>query len=133
MKQSMVALLLLTAIGCSKHGGGSKFAGTWSGSYNSTIIATNPPAFDTGTLHIAIDASNNATGTLQSLRGGASTIMKGTLNPSSGALSIAHYGEGDDGIMVFLLGCNGILSVDAGSGTLTFPWATTSVWRVTKN
>ena len=112
--------------------GTAKFAGTWSGSYTSTIIATTPAAFDTGTLHITVDAGNSATAILQSLHGGVPTTMKGKVDPS-GTVSLSKYGEGGNGIIVFLGGLDGNLSADSGNGTLTFPWATTSTWRVRKN
>jgi hypothetical protein len=94
MKISVIILLLITAISCSRKTASSKFAGTWSGTYSSRLIEANPPLFDTGTLKIVVDANNSATGTLQSLHGGSTTSMHGTVDPSSGAISI---GTGDEG------------------------------------
>lgn len=111
----------------------SKYAGTWSGSYSSTIIATNPNTFDTGTLQIVVDANNGVTGTLQSLHGGAPAVMKGGVDPSSGTISLSEYGKGDYGIDVFLAGLNGNLTVESGNGMLVFPWATRSKWQAAKN
>ena len=133
MKKSIAFLFLLTVIGCSKNTGTSKFVGTWRGNYSSTMIITNPSVFDTGTLQITIDADHSAIGTLQSLHGGAPTIMKGTVDISSGVISMSKYAEGNYGIIVFLEGLNGNLSVDSGSGTLTFPWAAISSWQATRN
>lgn len=131
MKISVVILLLITAISCSKKTATSKFAGTWSGTYSSRLVEVNPPLFDTGTLKIVVDASNSATGTLQSLRGGSPTSMHGTVDPSSGAISI---GTGDEGgnVNVFF-GLSGTLSADTGTGVLGYPWATTSGWWATRN
>lgn len=133
MKKSIVTLFLVTAIGCSKNSGTSKFAGSWSGSYRSTMKLISPPVPDSGTVYITVDANNSATGTLQSLYGGSLTIMTGTVDPSSGAISLYKYGEGNYGIMTFLEALNGNLSGNSGSGTLAFPWATTSEWQATKN
>ena len=127
----MVIAIFVIAVGCSKKINTSKFAGVWSGSYSSEIINIST-SFDTGMLHITIDANNNnAIGTLQSLRGGATT-MKGVIDPSSGTISMVKFGE-NNGITIFLEGLNGNLLVDAGSGALTFPWATASRWQATKN
>ena len=117
MKISIVALFLITAISCSKKTATSQFAGTWTGTYSSRLVEPNPPIFDTGTLKIVVDANNSATGNLLSLQGGAPTIMKGTVDPSSGAISIGT-GEVGGNPLVFTLG---------------YPWATTSGWWVTKN
>jgi hypothetical protein len=133
MTKPVVILIFICAIGCSKDTGASKFAGTWSGSYSSTRIITNPPDFDTGTLRLVVDANNSATGTLQSIKLGDTTIMTGTVDPSSGTISLFKYGEGNYGIAIFLIGLNGYLSDGSGSGTLAFPWASTSNWRVIKN
>jgi hypothetical protein len=133
VKKSFVILLFITAISCSKNTGSSKFEGAWSGSYSSTRIISNPPFFDTGTLHLAVDANNSVTATLQSFLIGDTIIIKGTVDPSSGAMSLYKYGEGNYGIMIFLEALNGNLSVDSGSGTLAFPWASTSEWRAAKN
>ena len=134
MIRSIVILFLVTviaAIGCSKKTDVSKFAGAWNGSYNSAIITLT--GSDTGTVHIVVDANNNATGTLQSLRGGTPSVMKGKVDPSSGAISITAYGEENYGVTIFLEALTGTLSGNAGSGTLAFPWATTSEWRATRN
>lgn len=133
MKKLIPILFLISAVGCSKSADRSKFAGSWSGSYSTTIIATHPPTFDTGTVHITVGADNSATGTMQSLHGGVPSMMKGAVDPSTGIISLSQYGDGDYGISVFLVGLNGNLSIDTGSGTLAFPWATTSKWRATKN
>jgi hypothetical protein len=130
MKMSVSILLLITAMGCSKHTATSKFAGVWSGTYSSRLVEPNPPIFDTGTLKITVDGNNSATGTLQSLQGGSPTIMHGTVDPSSGAISISTGDEGGNVNVFFGLG--GTLSSDSGSGTLGYPWATTSGWWVSK-
>jgi hypothetical protein len=127
MKVSVSILLLITAISCSKHTATSKFAGTWSGTYSSRLVEANAPIFDTGTLKIVVDANNSATGTLHSLKGGSTTIMHGTVDPSSGAISI-----GTGNVMV-VFGLGGTLSTNTGSGALGYPWATTSGWWVSKN
>lgn len=131
MKMSVSILFLIAAIGCTKHTATSKFAGAWSGSYSSRLVGINPPIFDTGSLHITVDGNNSATGTLQSLQGGTPTIMKGTVDPSSGAISIGTGNVGGDPLVFF--GLSGTLSLDSGSGTLGYPWATTSGWWATKN
>jgi hypothetical protein len=131
MKISIVILFLITAISCSKNTATSQFSGTWSGTYSSRLVGTNSPIFDTGTLKIAVDANSSATGTLQSLQGGSPTIMHGTVNPSSGAISIGTGNPGGN-VMVFF-GLGGTLSTNSGTGTLGYPWATTSGWWVTKN
>jgi len=131
MKISVVILFLITAISCSKKTANSIFAGTWSGTYSSRLVETNPPIFDTGTLKIVVDANNSATGTLQSLQGGSPTTMHGTVDPSSGAISIST-GDVGGNVNVFF-GLGGTLSTDSGSGTLGYPWATTSGWWVSKN
>jgi hypothetical protein len=133
LKKSIAILILLTALGCSKNTARSKFAGTWNGTYSSTIKNTNPPDFDSGTVQIVVDNNNNVTGTLQSLQGWAPTIMKGKVDPSSGTISISKSGEGDYGMIIFLEGLGGTLSADSGSGSLAFPWATSSNWQATKN
>jgi hypothetical protein len=131
MKKSVVILFLITAISCSKKTASSKFAGAWSGTYSSRLVEVNPPIFDTGTLKITVDANNSATGTLQSLHGGSPTIMHGTVDPSSGAISM---GTGNiEGNPLVFFGLGGTLSTDSGSGTLGYPWATTSGWWATKN
>ena len=131
MKMSVAILFLITATGCSRSTNTSKFAGNWSGTYSSRLVEINPPIFDTGSLTIAVDANNSATGTLQSLHGGAPTIMKGTVDPSSGAISIGTGNVGGNQFAVFGLG--GTLSADSGTGTLGYPWAITSGWWATKN
>jgi hypothetical protein len=133
LKKSIAILFFITAIACSKNTGTSKFAGTWSGTYSSAMTLINPPVFDTGTVQIAVGANNSATGTLQSLHGGTQIIMKGTVDPSSGSISLFEYGVGNYGANIFLEGLNGNLSADQGGGNLTFPWATTSRWWATKN
>jgi hypothetical protein len=132
MKMSVSILLLITAISCSKHTATSKFAGTWSGTYSSRLVEINPPIFDTGTLKIVVDANNSTTGTLQSLQGGSPTTMHGTVDPSSGEISIGIGNPGGN-VMVFF-GLGGTLSTSSGtgSGTLGYPWATTSGWWVSK-
>ena len=94
---------------------------------------TTPPDVDTGTLHITVNALNRATATLQSLHGGVPTTMTGKVDPSSGAISISEYGEENYGVIIFLEGLNGNLSLGSGNGTLSFPWATTSEWKATKD
>jgi hypothetical protein len=131
MKIPVVILFLIFAISCSKKTATSQFAGTWSGTYSSRLVEVNPPIFDSGTLKIVVDANNSATGTLQSLHGGSPTIMHGTVDPSSGAISIGIGNPGGN-VMVFF-GLGGTLSTDTGSGTLGYPWATTSGWWVSKN
>jgi hypothetical protein len=131
MKISIVALFLITAISCSKKTATSQFAGTWTGTYSSRLMGTNSPLFDTGTLKIVVAANSSATGTLQSLQGGSPTIMHGTVDPSSGAISIGTGNPGGN-VMVFF-GLGGTLSTNTGSGTLGYPWATKSGWWVTKN
>jgi hypothetical protein len=131
MKIPVVILLLISALSCSKKTATSQFAGTWSGTYSSRLVEINPPIFDTGTLKIIVAANNGATGTLQSLHGGSPTIMHGTVDPSSGAISIGTGNPGGN-VMAFF-GLGGTLSTDTGSGTLGYPWATTSGWWVSKN
>jgi hypothetical protein len=131
MKIPVFILLLIVAISCSKKTATSQFAGTWGGTYSSRLVEPNPPLFDTGTLKIVVDANNSATGTLLSLQGGAPTVMKGTVDPSSGAISIGTGEVGGNPLVFFGLG--GTLSLDSGSGTLGYPWATTSEWSVSKN
>jgi hypothetical protein len=131
MKTSVVILFLITAISCSKKTATSKFAGAWSGTYSSRLVMPNPPVFDTGTLTIAVDANNSATGSLQSLHGGTPTIMKGTVDPSSGVISIGTGEVGGNPNVFF--GLSGTLSTDSGTGILGYPWATTSGWWATKN
>jgi hypothetical protein len=131
MKISVVILLLITAISCSKKTATSQFAGTWSGTYSSRLVEINPPIFDTGTLKIVVDANNGATGTLQSLHGGSPIIMHGTVDPSSGAISIGIGNPGGNVMVFFEL--SGTLSTDSGAGTLGYPWATTSGWWASKN
>jgi hypothetical protein len=131
MKIAVSILFLFTAVSCSKKTATSQFAGTWSGTYSSRLVGPNPPIFDTGTLKIVVDANNNATGTLQSQQGGSPTIMHGTVDPSSGAISISTGNAGGNVNAVFGLG--GTLSTDSGTGTLGYPWATTSGWWVSKN
>ena len=129
----MVLGLFLMAIGCSKNTGNSIYMGTWSGSYRSTVTATYPPTSDTGTLQISVDANNSATCILQSLPSGMLTKMMGAVVPSSGAVSLSINGMGNGLHAVNLVGLHGNLSLDSGSGTLAYPWATTSKWQVTKN
>lgn len=136
MKALIVIPLLIVAASCSKfkstsHPTASAFEGVWTGTYSSTMLAT--PGFDTGTVQITIDAGNNATATLQSLHGGNPAIMKGPVDPSTGVISVACYGQGTDGVVVFLEGLNGSLAIDSGSGTIAFPWATASRWQAGKN
>jgi hypothetical protein len=131
MKTSVVILFLITAISCSKKTANSPFTGSWSGTYSSRLVETNPPIFDTGTLKIVVDANNGATGTLQSLQGGSPTIMHGTVDPSSGAISMGTGNPGGNAMIFFGLG--GTLSTNSGTGTLGYPWATTSGWWVLKN
>jgi hypothetical protein len=131
MKVLISILLLLTALGCTKHTSTSKFAGAWSGTYSSRLVMSNPPMFDTGTLKITVDANNSATGTMQSLKGGSPTIMHGTVDPTSGAISMGTGNPGGNAMVFFGLG--GTLSTDSGSGTLGYPWATISGWWVSKN
>lgn len=128
---SVAILCLITVISCSKHTATSKFAGAWSGTYSSRLVEINPPIFDTGTLKITVDANNNAAGTLQSLQGGSPTSMHGTVDPSSGAISIGTGNVGGNPNVFF--GLSGTLSLDTGSGILGYPWATTSGWWATKN
>jgi hypothetical protein len=131
MKIPVVILFLISAISCSKKTATSKFAGTWSGTYSSRLVEANPPLFDTGTLKIVVDANNSATGTLQSLQGGSPIIMHGPVDPSSGAISIS---TGDTGGSIYaVFGLGGTLSTESGSGSLGYPWATTSGWWVSKN
>ena len=132
VKKSFTILFLITALGCSKNTARSKFEGTWSGTYSSSIKNITPPDSDTGTVQIVVDANNNATGTLQSLHGSTS-IMKGKVDPSSGTTSISKSAGGNYGMITFLEGLGGTLSADSGSGNLAFPWATTSYWQATKN
>ena len=129
MKILVVLLFLISAVSCSKKTATSQFAGTWSGTYSSRLVEINPPIFDTGTLKIVVDANNTATGTLQSLHGGSPTIMHGTVDPSSGAISIGTEG----GNVMAFFGLGGTLSTNSGTGTLGYPWATTSGWWVSKN
>jgi hypothetical protein len=131
MKILVVLLFLISVLSCSKKTATSQFAGTWSGTYSSRLVEPNPPIFDTGTLKIIVDANNTATGTLQSLHGGSPTIMQGTVNPTSGAISIGTGNPGGN-VMVFF-GLGGTLSTNSGTGTLGYPWATTSGWWVSKN
>ena len=131
MKKSIILLLIITAIGCSKNTGMLKIVSTWSGTYSSTI-KNLPQDFDSGTLNITVYANNSATGTLQSINGYAPVILKGAVN-SSGDISISKYGEGDFGMTVFLESLNGKLYVDSAGGILSFPWASTSQWQATKN
>jgi hypothetical protein len=132
MTKWIVGLFLITAAGCAKSNGASKYAGHWSGTYSSTILSTNPANFDTGTVFIAVDANSNAICTLQSLNGGTS-VLKGSVDPGTGVISTSKYGEGDYGSTVFLEGLGGDLSADSGSGTLGFPWASRSNWQAAKN
>ena len=87
MKALIVILLLTVVVGCSKFKStshptaGSAFAGVWTGTYSSAMLAI-PGGFDTGTVRITVDAGNNATGTLQSLIGGGPVIMKGAAGSS---------------------------------------------------
>jgi hypothetical protein len=131
LKISIVILSLITVLSCSKKTATSQFAGTRAGTYSSRLVEPNPPIFDTGTLKIVVDANNNASGSLQSLQGGSPAIMHGTVDPSSGAISI---GTGDEGgnVNVFF-GLGGTLSTGTGTGTLGYPWATTSGWWVSRN
>jgi hypothetical protein len=133
MKMSVSILFLITAVGCSKHTATSIFAGTWSGTYSSRLVEANPPIFDTGTLTIVVNANNSATGTLQSLHGGSPTSMHGTVDPSSGAISIGTGNEGGNVNVFFGLGGTLSTSSGTGTGTLGYPWATTSGWWATKN
>jgi hypothetical protein len=133
LKKSIFILLLVTTLGCTKNTARSKFEGTWNGTYSSTIKNITPPDSDTGTLQIVVAANDSATGTLQSLHGGGPIIMKGKVDPTSGAISLSEYGQGDYGLIVFLEGLGGTLSAESGNGSLAFPWATTSYWQATKN
>lgn len=133
VKKWMVPLLLPAIFSCSKSTDISKFAGTWNGSYHSAIIMTQPEDVDTGTLQIIVDARNQATGILQSIRGGNPSTLTGSVDPSAGTISINKYAVGNGGSMIFLAGLSGNLSLDSGSGTLTFPWASISHWQVTKH
>src|ERR1700734_724413 len=119
LKISIVILSLITVLSCSKKTATSQFAGTWAGTYSSRLVEPNPPIFDTGTLKIVVDANNNASGSLQSLQGGSPAIMHGTVDPSSGAISIGTGDEGGNANVFFGLG--GTLSTDTGTGTLGYP------------
>jgi len=103
LKKSIAILFLLTTLGCSKNTARSRFAGTWIGTYSSSIKNITPPDSDSGSVQIVVDNSNNATGTLQSIHGWT-TIMKGKVDPSSGTISISKSGEGDYGMITFLEG-----------------------------
>jgi len=131
LKIPVVIVFLITVLSCSKKTATSQFSGTWTGTYSSRLVEPNSPLFDSGSLKIVVAASNSATGTLQSLQGGSPTIMHGTVDPSSGAISIGTGNPGGN-LMVFF-GLGGTLSTNSGTGTLGYPWATTSGWWVSKN